>query len=83
MKLNQDLGQTKIWESMKQKLFDTEIDWNLTLYISTLFKKVGKTVLERLFNFLSLTQKRWLIESQLDIGLWFRCSAQKVSMSCI
>ena len=52
------IGQTKIWESRKQKLLGVEIDSNLNfdLYVSSLCKKAGKklSVLERLSNFMSL-----------------------------
>ena len=52
------IGQTKIWESRKQKLLGVEIDNNLNfdLYVSSLCKKAGKklSVLARLSNFMSL-----------------------------
>ena len=52
------IGQTKIWESRKQKLLGVEIDGNLNfdLYVSPLCKKAGKklSVLAQLSNFSSL-----------------------------
>ena len=70
------IGQTKIWESRKQKLLGVEIDSNLNfdLCVSSLCKKTGKrlSVLARLSNFMSLNQKRTLmktfIESQFGYG---------------
>ena len=49
------IGQTKIWESRKQKVLGVEIDSNLNfdLYVSSLCKKEGKklSILARLSNF--------------------------------
>ena len=51
----------KIWGSRKQKLLGVEIDINLILhlYLSSLYKEVGKnmSVLARLSNFISLNQR--------------------------
>ena len=48
------IGQTKIWESRKQKLLGVEIDssLNFDLYVSSLFEKLGErlSVLTRLPN---------------------------------
>ena len=58
------IGQTKIWESRKQKLQGVETDSNLKsdIYVSSLCKKAGKklSVLARMSNFMSLNQRRIL-----------------------
>ena len=64
------IGQTKIWESRKQKLLGVETDSNLNvdLYVSSLFKKAGKklSVLARLSNFMSLNQRRTLMKTLIE-----------------
>ena len=64
------IGQTKIWESRKQKLLGAEIDssLNFDLHFSLLCKKVGKalSVLARLSNFISLNQRRALTKTSIE-----------------
>ena len=64
------IGQTKIWESRKQKLVVVEIDSNLNfdLYVSSLCKKAGKklSVLARLSYFMSLNQRRTLMKTFIE-----------------
>ena len=64
------IGQTKIWESRKQKLLGVEIDSNLNfdLYVSSLCKKAGKklSVLARLSSFMSLNQRRTLMKMFIE-----------------
>ena len=68
------MGQTKIWESRKQKLIGAEIDSSLIfdLYVSSPYEKAGKKLsgLARLSNFMSLNQRRTLIKTFiLDVPL--------------
>ena len=64
------IGQTKIWESRKQKLLGVEIDSNLNfdLYVSSLCKKAGKklSLLARLSNFMSLNQRQTLMKTFIE-----------------
>ena len=64
------IGQTKIWESRKQKVLGVEIDSNLNfdLYVSSLCKKEGKKlcILARLSNFTSLNRRRTLMKMFIE-----------------
>ena len=62
-----EIGQTKIWESKKQKLLGVIIDRQLNFdeYFISLCKKARKklSILARLANFLSLEQRKLLMKS--------------------
>ena len=68
------IGQTKIWESQKQKLLGVEIDGglNFDLHVSLLCEKVRKkfTVLVRLSYFLNLNQGQTLMKMFYSITVW-------------
>ena len=67
------IGETKIWESNKQKLLGVVVDRNLNNdeYIFYICKKAGRklSVLARLSNYMSFEKRRILltgfVESQL------------------
>ena len=84
MKLNQDkchlghkseaiwakIGQTKIWESKKQKLLGLTIDCQLNFdeYLILLCKKAGKKVkrFNKIGKLLSLEQRKLLMKSSIE-----------------
>ena len=81
MKLNEDqchlfeniwakIGKAKIWESKSQKLLGVEIDRTLNFndHVRILCNKAGKklSVLARLSNFMSITQKRIIMKSFIE-----------------
>ena len=61
------IGQTKIWESRKQKLLGVEVDSSLN-FVSSLCEKAGKkfSVLARLCIFISLNQRQKLMETFIE-----------------
>ena len=61
------IGQTKIWESRKQKLLGVEVDSSLN-FVSSLCEKAGKklSVLARLSIFISLNQRQNLMETFIE-----------------
>ena len=64
------MGQTKIWESRKQKSLGAEIhsSLNFDLCVSSLCEKAGKklSVLGRLSNFMSLNQRRTSMKTFIE-----------------
>ena len=62
-----EIGEVKIWESLKQKLLGVVIDRDLGFneYVSSLCKKAGRklSVLSRLSNLMSFQQRRVLMKS--------------------
>ena len=64
------IGKAKIWESKSQKLLGVEIDRTLNFndHVRTLCNNAGKklSVLARLSNFMSITQKRIIMKSFIE-----------------
>ena len=64
------IGNTKIWESKKQKLLGAQIDRTLSFdeYIASLCKKAGKKlfVLARLSNFMYAIKKQVLMKAFIE-----------------
>ena len=64
------IGQTKIWESKKQKLLGVVNDSQLSFdkYIILFCQKTGKklSALARLTNFLSLEQRKLLVKNFIE-----------------
>ena len=60
------IGETKIWESKKQKLLGVVIDRNLNFdeYVFDLCKKAGRklSVLARLSNYMSFEKKKYYLK---------------------
>ena len=67
------IGNTKIWESKKQKLLGVEIDRTLSFnkHIASLNRKAGKklSVLARLSNFMCTNKKRVLMKAFIELQL--------------
>ena len=64
------IGKAKIWESKSQKLLGVEIDRTLNFndHVRALCNEAGKklSVLARLSNFMSITQKRIIMKSFIE-----------------
>ena len=64
------IGETKIWESNKQKLLGVVIDRNLNFdkYVFDLCKKAGRklSVLARLSNYMSFEKRKILLKAFLE-----------------
>ena len=67
------IGEVKIWESLKQKLLEVVIDRDLNFneYVSYLCKKAGRkrSILSRLLNLMSFQQRKFLLKSFADAQL--------------
>ena len=67
------IGDARIWEFNKQKLFRVHIDRTLSCdkHISNLCKKAGResSVLARLLSYVTLIQRRVLMKSSLKSSL--------------
>ena len=64
------IGDSRIWESNKQKLLGVHIDKRLSFdeHVSNLCKKAGRklSVLARLSSYMTLTQRRVLMKSFIE-----------------
>ena len=86
-----NIGQTKIWETRKQKLLGIIIDINLRFdeYISNQCKKADKklSALTRICKFMSFEQRRTLMKSFIEFQFgycpleWMFCGRK--SNNCI
>ena len=80
-----NIGQTKIWESRKQKLLGIIIDRNLCFgeYVLNQCKKAGRkfSALTRIWKFMSLERRRtlmnYLLNRSLDTAHLFGCFVEE------
>ena len=63
------IGEPKIWESMKQKLLGGEMDRTLSFdkYVVSLCRKDGKNCRFRLSNFMSSNKSRVLMKAHFEL----------------